>query len=120
MGAHGVLVTEEDVAIGTALREYDLRGHRCERTFGEGAFKAQAEGTALWRCPDGSGYWLAEHLGGFAGAKVGNTDGVWLNHAAAKAFPRGGLFAVRDDTAVWAFDWKRIAEALALREDCAG
>lgn len=41
-----------------------------------------------------------EHLGAFAGAEVGNTDGVWLNHAAAKAFPRGVFYAVHDDMAV--------------------
>jgi len=134
--ANRVLVAEEDIATGTALREYDLEGHYRGRTIGEGTFKAQAEGIALWSCPDGSGYWLAtdqfkdrsvfhvyereslEHLGAFAGGTVGNTDGVWLHQAATKAFLHGVFYAVHDDMAVGAFDWKRIADALSLREDC--
>lgn len=134
--ANRVFVAEEDIATGTALREYDLEGHYRGRTIGEGTFKAQAEGIALWSCPDGSGYWLAtdqfkdrsvfhvydrqslEHLGAFAGAKVGNTDGICLHQAATKAFPHGVFYAVHDDMAVAAFDWAAVAKALALREEC--
>ena len=134
--ADRVLVAEEDIATGTALREYDLEGRYRGRTIGQGTFKAQAEGIALWSCPDGSGYWIAtdqfkdrsvfhvydrrslEHLGAFAGAKVGNTDGIWLHQAASKTFPRGAFYAVHDDMAVGAFDWMRIADALSLREAC--
>lgn len=131
-----LLVSEEDIASGTAVREYDLAGRYRGRTLGLGLFRAQAEGIALWSCPDGSGYWLATdqfkdrslfhvfdrqslaHLGAFAGAKVANTDGIWLRQAASSRFPHGVFYAVDDDQGVGAFDWRDIARALELRQDC--
>ncbi|NUO77047.1 MAG: phytase [Lysobacter sp.] len=133
-----LLIAEEDLKTGTAVREYNLNGKYRGRTLGLGLFKAQAEGIALWTCPDGSGYWLAtdqfkdrslfhvfdrktlEHLGAFAGETVGNTDGVWLQQSASKRFPSGVFYAVHDDMGVGAFDWRDIAKALSLRERCAG
>ncbi len=131
-----LLVAEEDTATGTALREYSLDGAFRGRTIGLGTFKAQAEGVTLWQCADGSGYWLAtdqfkdrsvfhvydrrtlKHLGAFAGKTIGNTDGVWLHQSASANFPAGAFYAVHDDMAVGAFDWRDIAKALRLREDC--
>lgn len=136
---HGrLLVAEEDTATGTALREYRMDGRYAGRTIGEGLFKAQAEGIALWQCEDGSGYWLATdqfkdlslfhvfdrqslvHLGAFAGATTANTDGVWLHQAGTAAFPAGVFYAVHDDMAVAAFDWRDIARSLDLRTSCGG
>lgn len=132
-----LLIAEEDLATGTALREYGLDGRYRGRTIGLGLFKAQAEGIALWQCPDGSGYWIAtdqykdrslfhvfdraslEHLGAFAGRSVGNTDGVWLQQTGSVRFPEGAFYAVHDDQAVGAFDWREIARALGLRSRCA-
>lgn len=135
--AHGrLLVAEEDTVTGTALREYRLDGRFAGRTIGEGLFKAQAEGIALWQCDDGSGYWLATdqfkdrslfhvfdrenlaHLGAFAGKTTGNTDGVWLHQPGTANFPAGVFYAVHDDMAVAAFDWRAIATALDLRQTC--
>ncbi|MEG3792073.1 phytase [Lysobacter sp. CCNWLW3] len=133
-----LLIAEEYLKTGTAVREYDLAGQYRGRTLGLGLFKAQAEGIALWTCPDGSGYWLAtdqfkdrslfhvfdrqtlSHLGAFSGETVGNTDGVWLQQAASKRFPAGAFYAVHDDMGVGAFDWRDIAKALSLRESCGG
>ena len=130
-----LLVSEEEVAVGTALRDYGFDG-RYRRTHGRGVFKAQSEGIALWACDDGSGYWIAtdqfkdrslfhvfdraslDHLGAFAGHTVGNTDGVWLHQPATTRFPAGVFYAVHDDQAVGAFDWRDIARALHLRERC--
>ena len=132
-----LLISEEDVATGTSVREYDLSGRYRGRTLGLGLFRAQAEGIALWSCPDGSGYWLTtdqfkdrtlfhvfdrrslEHLGAFAGAEVANTDGVWLHQSGSPRFPKGVFYAVDDDQGVGAFDWRDIAAALTLRQDCA-
>lgn len=132
-----LLISEEDTVTGTAVREYDIAGHFRGRTIGLGTFKAQAEGLALWACPDGSGYWLAtdqfkdhslfhvydrvslEHLGAFAGNTVSNTDGVWLQQSATTRFPDGVFYAVHDDQAVGAFDWRDIARTLKLRMTCA-
>jgi len=131
-----LLVAEEDVATGTAYREYSLAGEFRGRTIGLGRFKAQAEGVTLWSCPDGSGYWLAtdqfkdlslfhvldrrtlEHLGAFAGKTVANTDGIWLQQAGTTRFPQGVFYAVHDDMAVAAFDWRDIASALKLQATC--
>lgn len=133
-----LLVSEEDIATGTALREYGIDGQFRGRTLGVGLFKAQAEGIALWSCPDGSGYWLATdqfkdrslfhvfdrqtlaHVGAFAGNTVANTDGIWLHAGATARFPNGVFYAVHDDQAVGAFDWRDITEALSLRRSCAG
>lgn len=131
-----LLIAEEDLKTGTAVREYDLAGRYRGRTIGLGLFKAQAEGIALWTCPDGSGYWLTTdqfkdrslfhvfdrqtlaHLGAFSGETVGNTDGVWLQQGATQRFPAGVFYAVHDDMGVGAFDWRDIAKALSLRERC--
>lgn len=131
-----LLVAEEDTVTGTAVREYDLAGRYRGRTLGLGLFKAQAEGIALWQCADGSGYWITtdqfkdrslfhvfdrvslEHKGAFAGDTVANTDGVWLHQGATARFPAGVFYAVHDDQAVGAFDWRDIAAALKLRQDC--
>ena len=131
-----LLISEEDVATGTAYREYTLAGEFRGSTIGLGRFKAQAEGVALWSCPDGSGYWLTtdqfkdlslfhvfdrktmQHLGAFAGKTVANTDGVWLQQAATTRFPQGVFYAVHDDMGVGAFDWRDIAAALKLRVSC--
>lgn len=131
-----LLVAEEDVPAGTAVREYDIAGRFKGRTLGLGLFEAQAEGLALWQCPDGSGYWIATdqfkdrslfhlfdrrtlaHVGAFAGETVGNTDGVWLRQSASARFPAGVFYAVHDDQAVGAFDWRDVAKALDLPATC--
>lgn len=131
-----LLIAEEDITAGTALRVYDMGGEFQGRTIGLDDFKAQAEGIALWTCPDGSGYWLAtdqfkdrsvfhvydrqslQHLGAFAGETVANTDGVWLHQASTSAFPAGAFYAVHDDMAASAFDWRDVAAALDLRTTC--
>jgi 3-phytase len=131
-----LLISEEDVATGTAVREYSLDGRYRGRSIGLGLFKAQAEGLALWQCADGSGYWIAtdqfkdrslfhlfdrrtlEHVGAFAGNTVGNTDGIWLHQTATTRFPAGVFYAVHDDQAVAAFDWRDVAGVLKLPATC--
>ncbi|MBU8976365.1 phytase [Lysobacter sp. MMG2] len=127
-----LLLAEEDVATGTRLREYGLDGSYRGRDIGAELFKAQAEGMALMRCAGGTGFWIATdqfkdrslfhvfdrvtlaHLGAFAGKKTANTDGVWLDQSGDARFPQGVFYAVDDDQAVAAFDWRDIAKALSL------
>ena len=89
---------------------------------------------ALAQCADGTGYWIATdqfkdrsvfhvfdrktlaHKGAFAGNRTANTDGVWLDQSADARFPQGAFYAVDDDQAVAAFDWRDIAKALSLPE----
>jgi 3-phytase len=135
--SHGrLLIAEEFEEIGSTLRVYDLAGRYLGVDLDRSQFDGQAEGIALWACADGSGYWLAtdqrqdgnrfqvfdrvtlEHIGGFAGAHTSNTDGIHLQSAATAAFPWGVFFAVHDDQAISAFDWRDVAQALGLRESC--
>ncbi len=127
-----LLLAEEDVASGTRLREYGMDGRYRGRDIGASLFKAQAEGMALYACDDGSGYWIAtdqfkdrsvfhlfdrttlRHVGSFAGERTANTDGVWLDQDADARFPQGVFYAVDDDQAVAAFDWRDIAKAVKL------
>jgi 3-phytase len=128
-----LLLAEEDIATGTRLREYGLRDGRYRgHDVGADIYRAQAEGVALMRCADGSGFWIGSdqykdrtlfhvfdrvhlrHLGSFAGGTTANTDGIWLDEAGNARFPQGVLYAIHDDQALAAFDWRDVAAALAL------
>jgi 3-phytase len=131
-----LLLAEEDVATGTRLREYGLRDGRYRgRDVGAGVYQAQAEGVALMRCAGGNGFWIGSdqykdrtlfhvfdrrdlrYLGSFAGETTANTDGIWLDEAGDARFPHGVFYAIHDDKALAAFDWRDIATALSL-PDC--
>jgi 3-phytase len=127
-----LLIAEEHIPTGTRLREYTLDGRYAGRDVGAANYKAQAEGIALMRCRDGSGWWLAsdqfddrtvfhlfdrrtlEHAGSFVGNVTGLTDGVWLDERGDARFPQGVFYASHLDVAVSAFDWRDIAAALKL------
>ncbi len=131
-----LLLAEEDQASGTRIKVYDLAGSYTGTDLGAELFKAQAEGIARWDCADGSGYWIAAdqyqdrslfhvfdrqtltHRGSFAGKTTANTDGVWLQQAPTRAFPDGVFYAIHDDQAVAAFDWRAIATAVGVRASC--
>lgn len=136
--AHGrLMIAEEFMPVGSTLRVYDMDGRYQQQDLDTRHFEGQAEGIALFACDDGNGYWIAtdqrddgnrfqvfdrvslRHLGSFAGRKTSNTDGIHLRMQASPSFPAGVFFAVHDDQAVSAFDWRDIAKALALRERCA-
>lgn len=120
----------------STLREYTFSGRYTGRSLPQDSFGAEAEGVALWTCPDGSGYWIAVdqlapltlfHLfdrttlqprGTFRGEVTAHTDGVALHAAATKRFPGGALFAVHDDKAVSAFDLRDVARVLQLPQGC--
>jgi hypothetical protein len=115
------------------VKVYTLDGRYADATLGEGLFRTQPEGLALYACEDGSGYWITtdqdeqrnvfhlfdrrtlEHAGAFTGVRTRNTDGIWLAQQPLPAFPQGAFFAVHDDQAVSAFDWSDIVGGLGLR-----
>lgn len=131
-----LLLAEEDAADGTRLKLYDFRFRYTGKDLAAGLLQTQAEGVTLWQCADGSGYWIVTdqhptrsifhlfdrqrltHLGAFSGPRTANTDGIWLRQSGSPAFPAGAFFAVHDDRALSAFDWRQIAKALGLRESC--
>ena len=126
---------DEDPVTGLVIKVYDLDGSFTGEQIGKGVFEAQAEGIALYACEDGSGYWLStdqaddrtvyhvfdrqslKHAGAFMGKTTANTDGVWLATDGVPGFDSGAFFAVHDDQAVSAFDWRDIVAALDL-ESC--
>ncbi|HEY0662965.1 MAG TPA: phytase [Lysobacter sp.] len=135
-GNDRLLVADEDRRHASTLREYTFSGRYTGRSLPQDAFGAEAEGVALWSCPDGSGYWIAVdqlapltefHLfdrvtlqprGSFRGATTARTDGVALHAAASAGFPGGALYAVHDDKAITAFDLRDVARSLGLPRGC--
>jgi 3-phytase len=59
-----------------------------------------------------------DYVGTFTGEATANTDGVAWTPQSFPGFPSGAFFAVHDDSAVSAFDWRDIVGALGL--DCPG
>jgi 3-phytase len=128
--------SDDDGHRGSTLREYSLAGIASGRSMPQGSFAAEAEGVALWSCPDGGGYWVAvdqlapltvfhlfdretlEPRGSFQGKATGYTDGVALDATASARFPGGALYAVDNDVAVTAFDLRDVVAKLGLATDC--
>src|SRR5690606_16402823 len=54
-----LLVADEHLGHGTALREYTLDGRYTGGGVAPGVFAAEPEGLALWPCTPDSGYWIA-------------------------------------------------------------
>lgn len=131
-----LLVADEDMRHGTALREYTLGGRFTGGGVPPGSFLAEPEGIALWACTADTGYWIvADQLrpftvfrvfdreslaprGAFSGQVTAWTDGVALHAAPTARFPQGALFAVHSDRAVAAFDLGDVARALDLDPAC--
>jgi 3-phytase len=131
-----LLIADEDRRHESTLREYSFSGQYTGRSLPQDSFGAEAEGVALWTCPDGAGYWIAvdqlapltlfhlfdrvtlEPRGTFHGNTTAHTDGVALHAATMPHFPGGALFAVHDDKAVAAFDLRDVANALHLSQGC--
>jgi 3-phytase len=130
-----MLIADEDTRHLSTLREYTFAGKFTGRSLPQDSFGAQAEGVALWTCPDGSGYWIAVdqlapltifHLfdrktlapvGSFSGKVTSHTDGVAL-HGPTRRFPGGVLYAVHDDKALAAFDLRDVARTLRIAPHC--
>lgn len=131
-----LMIADEDQRRPSTLREYTLAGRYTGRSLPQDVFAAQAEGVALWACPDGAGYWIAVdqlspltvfHLfdrvtlaprGSFRGVVTAHTDGVAVHASATPRFPAGALYAVHDDRALVAFDMRDVADALGLDRRC--
>jgi 3-phytase len=127
----------EELVGKQSFKVYSLDGKFLHEEAGKGDFKYEPEGLALWKCGQ-DGYWIATDqskeksffrvydrrsaklLGTFKGEKTANTDGVGLTQESTERFPGGAFFAVHDDQAVSAFDWREIAAALGLAARCGG
>jgi 3-phytase len=128
-------LAEEDTTQST-IKIYDFDGTFTGKIFGMGIFKYQVEGLALYRCENGRGMLIAtdqshddnqfhvfdrtslEHIGTFSGAKTANTDGIWLTQHKMDRFSKGAFYAIHDDQAVSAFDFKMILQGLGAKLIC--
>ncbi|MFP4245008.1 MAG: hypothetical protein ACLFRJ_08005 [Ectothiorhodospira sp.] len=129
---HDQLLVADEAGDQLNLKVYDLQGRFTGRVIGEGLFQHQPEGITQYTCEDGQGYWIVadqhetvnvfrlfergnlEPLGGFEGAQVLNTDGVWLTREAMPGMPDGAFFAVHDDGSAAAFALDEVLPAMGL------
>lgn len=127
-----LVADETETDAGRVLKVYGLDGSFAGAEVGRGVYRHEPEGIALYACGDGSGYWVGtdqhdhdnrfhffdreslEHVGSFTGARVRNTDGIWLTRTAIPGFPRGAIYAVHDDGSVGAFRLDEVLTALNL------
>ncbi len=130
-----LLIAEEYGDPGSTLKVYNMAGRFQGQSLPLQYFEGEAEGIAMWACDDGSGVIIATdqrddgnrfqvfdritlaHLGAFSGRATSNTDGIHIDQRPSIAFPSGVFFAVHDDQAVSAFDWRDVQRALRL-ETC--
>jgi len=128
-----LVADETETESGRVLKVYHLDGRFAGAKVGRGVFRHEPEGIALYACADGSGYWVGtdqhdhdnrfhffdreslDHLGSFIGARVRNTDGIWLSRTTMRGFPRGAIYAVHDDGSVGAFRLDEVLAALNLQ-----
>jgi 3-phytase len=124
----GLLLVAEEEASRMALVLYTVDGEFTGTVIGDGIFKAEPEGVALWARNLG-GVWIAtdqhesrsvfhlfdrqnfEHLGAFTGLTTANTDGIAATSEPSSQFPSGAVIAVHDDCGVSAFDWRQVFDA---------
>lgn len=132
-----LLIADEELRGGSFTQLYTMAGEPAHRKLGVEAYRHQAEGLALYACDDGDGVWIASDQypreqrflafdrktlvfrGAFKPAKTHTTDGIAIDQRASSRFPAGALYAQHDNRAVAAFDWRDIARALSVRDDCA-
>jgi len=131
------LLIAEEAYSERSIKEYDLEGNYQGKVVTDQYIDSEPEGIALYKCSDGSGYWIftdqhetsinkfqifdretLEYIGGFKGEITRNTDGIWLTQKSFGDFVNGVFYAVHDDGSVTAIAWSDIANALSLKKNC--
>jgi len=134
---HDRLLVADEAYLQRNVKVYDLNGNFTGKTIPNNYFSSEPEGIALYKCRDGSGYWIItdqheseenkfqvfdreslEYIGGFRGEITRNTDGVWLTQKAFGQFEKGAFYPVHDDGSITAISWADIAGALSLDYNC--
>ncbi len=135
--AHNRLLIADEAYPQRNIKVYDLDGNFTGKIIPDKFFAHEPEGIALYRCDDGSGYWITtdqhkssnnkfqvfdretlEYIGGFKGEITRNTDGICLTQKSFGDFDQGAFYAVHDDGSVTAIAWSDIAGALSLDKTC--
>lgn len=126
-----LLIADED-SVQKNIKIYDLEGNYTGQIMGEGIFKYEPEGIALYSCDEDTGYWVTtdqgkennyfyvfdrkslEHIGTFTNPNTLNTDGITISQRSFPGFPEGGFFPIHNDGNVSAVSWGEIAQELEL------
>lgn len=133
---YGRLLVADENTGSHDVKVYSLEGRFLGVRMGRGLFNYEPEGIALIECGEEAGYWLISDqqqagqlfrlfdrerlnpVAVFSPENVRMVDGVWFQPASATGHGDGVLYSQHDDTAVAAFRWQSIADALGLRGDC--
>jgi 3-phytase len=126
-----LLIADED-SVQNNIKVYDLDGSFTGEIMGEGTFKYEPEGIALYSCGENTGYWVTtdqgkadnffyvfdrqslEHIATFSNPNTLNTDGIVISQQSFPGFPDGGFFPIHNDGNVSAVSWGEIANKLNL------
>lgn len=132
-----LLIADED-STQKNIKVYNLEGSFTGKLMGDGLFKYEPEGIALYSCGEGNGYWITadqsegenlfyvfdrrslDHIGTFQNPNTTNTDGITITQQSFPGFPEGGFFPIHNDGNVSAISWGAIAGALDLEVCRAG
>ncbi|MCH6257634.1 hypothetical protein MLD52_13830 [Puniceicoccaceae bacterium K14] len=130
-----LLIADEDPVNGMSIKVFDMKGAFTGESLGDGIFKYQPEGIALWETGEKSGIWICadqgkaktiyrlfdretlEYRGSFVGKYTSNTDGICLYPYSIGKYSMGLFYAVHDDSGVGAWSLKDIVEAIALEKN---
>ena len=131
------LLISEEAYSDRSIKEYDLEGNYKGKVVTDKYIDSEPEGIALYKCSDGSGYWIftdqhetdinkfqvfdretLNYIGGYKGEITRNTDGIWLTQKSFGDFEHGAFYPVHDDGSVTAISWTDIADALSLKNSC--
>ncbi len=131
---YNTLLISDETETEKNIKVYSLDGVFTGSLVGDGLFKYEPEGIALYQSSDSTGYWICTdqshtenlfhvfdrktltHLGTFMGEGTKNTDGVALSQYAFGDFSQGAFYPVHDDGNVSAISWKTIADSLNLEQ----
>lgn len=133
----GRLIVADEDSSQKNLKIYTLYGKFTGQIIGNGLFKYEPEGMAMYETGPQTGYLIAtdqdrignkfyvfdrqtlDHVRTFKGGIVQNTDGVAVTNKAFGPFASGAFYAVHDDGNICAFDWHALAKLCDLKENAA-
>lgn len=129
---HNRLFIADEKGPTVGIKIYDLAGNYLHETLDTQTFAAEPEGIGLYQTNQQNGFLVAtdqqakftvfhlydrktlQHLGAVRGNKTANTDGIAVTSWPSAAFPKGGLWAIHDDQALSAFDWRTIQSRILM------
>jgi 3-phytase len=131
--ANNHLLIAEETEEYTQIKVYDLEKGRYIQSVGEGLFKYQAEGIALYDCGNNDGYWFLtdqdtgnntyhiftrkdfKYVTSFRSENTQNTDGIWLTQIPYENHPKGAFIMVNNDGGVGVYEMQYLLDEINLK-----